>query len=150
VGGWADGLITVNQPVDRLRRVLDAFHAGGGEGKPTSLQVHLAVAADEATALASAHRHWPNGALDPSLAWELELPEQFEAATRHLRPDDLGDAVLAATDPGQLAETLAGYVELGFDAVYLHEVGPDQRRFIDLAGEEVLPRLAPVAGRTRP
>jgi probable non-F420 flavinoid oxidoreductase len=148
VGGWADGLITVNQPVDRLRRVVDAFRAGGGEGKPTSLQVHLAAAADQATALAAAHRHWPNGALDPLLAWELELPEQFDAATRHVRPEDLRGSVLVATDPGRLAEALAGYAELGFDAVYLHEVGPDQRRFIDLAGEEVLPRLAPVAGRT--
>jgi probable non-F420 flavinoid oxidoreductase len=150
VGGWADGLITVNQPVDRLRRVMEAFRAGGGEGKPASLQVHLAVADDEATALATAHRQWPNGALDPLLAWELELPERFEAATRHVRPEDLRDSVLVATDPGRLAETLAGHAELGFDAVYLHEVGPDQRRFIDLAGEAVLPRLAPVAGRTGP
>ena len=134
-------------PAERLRRVVDAFRAGGGEGKPVSLQVHLAYAADEATALATVRQHWPNGALDGSLCWELALPEQFEAATRHLRPDDLRDAVLVATDPGRLAETLAGYAELGVDAVYLHEVGPDQRRFIDVAGGEVLPRLAPVAGR---
>jgi probable non-F420 flavinoid oxidoreductase len=154
VGGWADGLITVNQPADRLRRVVDAFRAGGGEGKPISLQVHLAFAADEAAALATAREQWANGALDGSLCWELELPEQFEAATRHVRPDDLRDAVLVAADPGRLAESLAGYVELGFDAVYLHEVGRDQRRFIELAGEEVLPRLegvrsaaAPGAGR---
>jgi probable non-F420 flavinoid oxidoreductase len=150
VGGWADGLITVNQPADRLRRVVDAFRAGGGEGKPVSLQVHLAVAADEATALATARQQWPNGALDPLLAWELELPEQFDAATRHVRPDDLRDSVVVADDPGRLAAALAGYAELGFDAVYLHEVGRDQRRFIDLAGEAVLPRLAPVAGRTGP
>jgi probable non-F420 flavinoid oxidoreductase len=147
VAGWADGLITVNQPAERLRRVVDAFRAGGGDGKPVSLQVHLAYAADEATALATARQHWPNGALDGSLCWELALPEQFEAATRHLRPDDLCDAVVVATDPGRLADALAGYLELGVDAVYLHEVGPDQRRFIDVASSEVLPRLAPVAGR---
>jgi probable non-F420 flavinoid oxidoreductase len=153
VGGWADGLITVNQPADRLRRVVDAFRAGGGEGKPISLQVHLTFAADEATALATAREQWASGALDGSLCWELELPEQFEAATRHVRPDDLRDAVLVAADPGRLAESLAGYVELGFDAVYLHEVGRDQRRFIELAGDELLPLLhgdraaAPGAGR---
>jgi probable non-F420 flavinoid oxidoreductase len=141
VGGWADGLITVNQPDDRLRRVVDAFRAGGGEGKPISLQVHVAYDEDEATALATAHRQWANGALDGSLCWELELPEQFEAATRHVRPDDLRDAVLVCADPRRLAESLAGYVELGFDAVYLHEVGGDQRRFIELAGGEVLPLL---------
>jgi probable non-F420 flavinoid oxidoreductase len=153
VGGWADGLITVNQPLERLRRVVDAFRAGGGDGKPMRLQVHLAYADDEATALANAHRHWANGVLDGSLSWELELPEQFEAATRRVRPDDLRDAVLVATDPGRLAASLAGYAELGFDAVYLHEVGPDQRRFIDVAGAEVLPRLAAArspAGRAGP
>ncbi|HEU4397750.1 MAG TPA: TIGR03885 family FMN-dependent LLM class oxidoreductase [Actinomycetota bacterium] len=155
VGGWADGLITVNQPADRLRRVVDAFRAGGGERKPISLQVHLAYAADEATALANAREQWAGGALDTSLSWELELPEQFEAATRHLRPDDVRGSVLVAADPRQLTESLAGYVELGFDAVYLHEVGRDQRRFIDMAGGEVLPHLeadrsptAPAAGRT--
>jgi probable non-F420 flavinoid oxidoreductase len=147
VGGWAHGLITVNQPAERLRRVVDAFRAGGGDGKPVNLQVHLAYAADEAAALATARRHWPNGALDGSLCWELELPEQFDAATRHLRPDDLRDAVLVATDPGRLAEELAGYADLGVDAVYLHEVGPDQRRTIELLGAEVLPRLDRVAGR---
>jgi G6PDH family F420-dependent oxidoreductase len=153
VGGWADGLITVNQPLERLRRVVDAFRAGGGDGKPMRLQVHLAYADDEATALANAHRQWANGVLDGSLSWELELPEQFEAATRHVRPDDLRDAVLVATDPGRLAAALAGYAELGFDAVYLHEVGPDQRHFIDVAGVEVLPRLAAArspAGRAGP
>jgi probable non-F420 flavinoid oxidoreductase len=150
VGGWADGLITVSQPAERLRRVVDAFRAGGGDGKPMHLQVHLAYADDEATALATARRHWPNGALDGSLCWELELPEQFEAATRHLRPDDLRDAVLVAADPGRLADALAGYAELGFDAVYLHEVGPDQRRSIDAIGGEVLPRLQPVARRAGP
>ena len=63
VAGWADGLITVNQPVERLRRVVDAFRAGGA-GKPMYLQVHLAYARDEATALANAHQQWGSNVLD--------------------------------------------------------------------------------------
>jgi probable non-F420 flavinoid oxidoreductase len=156
VAGWADGLITVNQPPDGLRRVVDAFRAGGGQGKPMNLQVHLAYADDEATALANAHHQWGSNVVDPSLAWELELPERFEAATRHVRPDDVREAVLVTADPRQLTESLAAYVELGFDAVYLHEVGRDQHRFIEVAGAEVLPALAgasaaavPAAGRAR-
>ena len=40
VAGWADGLITVNQPAgERLRRVVDAFRAEAA-GKPMYLQVH--------------------------------------------------------------------------------------------------------------
>src|SRR5690606_13205379 len=41
LGGWADGLATVNQPRERLRRVVDAFREGGGAGKPMLLQVHV-------------------------------------------------------------------------------------------------------------
>ena len=33
-GGWADGLITVHMAPERLRRIIDAFQEGGGEGKP--------------------------------------------------------------------------------------------------------------------
>ena len=115
---------------------------------------HLAYAKDEAAALANAHEQWGSNVLDTLLSWELELPEQFEAATRHVRPGDVRDAVLVSADPRRLAESLAACAELGFDAIYLHEVGRDQRRFIDVVGAEVLPRLGaapspaePVAGR---
>jgi alkanesulfonate monooxygenase SsuD/methylene tetrahydromethanopterin reductase-like flavin-dependent oxidoreductase (luciferase family) len=139
--GWADGLITVNQPVERLRRVVEAFRAGAA-GKPMYLQVHLAYAEDEATALANAHQQWASNALDGSIAWELELPEQFEAATRHVRPDDVRETVLVTADPSRLTAELAAYTELGFDGVFVHEVGRDQRRTIELFGAEVLPALA--------
>jgi probable non-F420 flavinoid oxidoreductase len=153
VAGWADGLITVNQPPGKLHRVVDAFRSGGGEAKPMWLQVHLAHARDEATALASAHEQWGANLLDSSLCWELELPEQFEAASRHVRPDDVREAVLISDDARQLAATLAGYAELGFDAIYLHEVGRDQRRFIEVAGAELLPLLgagSPASAVTTP
>jgi coenzyme F420-dependent glucose-6-phosphate dehydrogenase len=147
-GGWADGLITVNQPADKLRQVVDAFRSGGGEGKPIRLQVHMALALDEATALASAHEQWASNVLDGSLCWELELPEHFEAATRHVRPGDVRDVVLISDDPQRLAATLAGYAELGFDAIYLHEVGRDQHWFIEVVGAQVLPHLG--AGSSPP
>src|ERR671919_221525 len=57
-GEWADGLITINQPHDHLRRMLDAFRSGGGEGKPVAIQVHLSWAPDEADALRIAHEQW--------------------------------------------------------------------------------------------
>ena len=43
----------------------------------------------------------------------------------------------AATPPG--SQELA---ELGFDEIYLHHVGQEQRRFIEAFGEHVLPALA--------
>ncbi len=37
----ADGMVTVSQPYNKLRKMVGAFHEGGGEGKPMYLQVHL-------------------------------------------------------------------------------------------------------------
>ena len=43
-GGWADGLVTINQPLPKLRQIIAAFREGGGDGKPIRLQVHLSWA----------------------------------------------------------------------------------------------------------
>jgi probable non-F420 flavinoid oxidoreductase len=144
VGGWADGLVTINQTTDQLRAVIDAFRAGGGEGKPLFLQVHLSWAADEAEALAVAHDQWRTNVFDTSLAMELELPEQFEVAARHVAPEDVRSAVLVSSDPGRHTAWLAEYAELGFDRLYLHEVGQaeHQQPFIDVFGSKVIPALA--------
>src|SRR5690606_35923477 len=52
LGGWADGLITINQDLEQLRRIIDAFHEGGGAGKPIYLQVHVSYAETDEAALA--------------------------------------------------------------------------------------------------
>jgi alkanesulfonate monooxygenase SsuD/methylene tetrahydromethanopterin reductase-like flavin-dependent oxidoreductase (luciferase family) len=136
---WADGLITVNQPPDLLRRVLGSYRDAGGRGE-LHLQVHLSWARDDETALAAACETWRSNCLPTSLAWELETPEQFEAATRHVPPDEVARNVLVSSDAGLLAERLHDYQQLGFDSLYLHPVGEDEE-FIDVFGAEVLPKL---------
>jgi probable non-F420 flavinoid oxidoreductase len=136
---WADGLITVNQPVDMLRQVIDAYREAGGRGT-LHLQVHLSWAHDDDVALAVAHDQWRSNCLPTSLAWELELPEQFEDATRYVPPDEVARNVLVSSDPSRLAERLREFQELGFEELYLHPVGEDDE-FIDVFGSKVLPQL---------
>ena len=59
---WADGLITVNAPVETLRRMIGAYRDAGGRG-PLALQVHLSWAEDlaEAEAIAKECPHLWNG-----------------------------------------------------------------------------------------
>jgi probable non-F420 flavinoid oxidoreductase len=141
VGGWADGLITVNQPAERLASVLAAFRESGGEGKPAYLQVHVSYAETEDEALAIAHDQWRTNVFPSDLAWNLELPEQFDAAATHVRPDDVRKAVLVSADPARHAADLAALAALGFDGLYLHHVGQTQDRFIDTFAAKVLPDL---------
>ena len=141
VGGWADGLITVRQPLPQLRRVIDAFRQGGGEGKPVCVQVHLSWASDEDEALAIAFDQWRTNVFDGSLLWELAQPEQFDAAAALVRPEDVASCVLVSSDLGRHTAWLAELLELGVDGLYLHHVGQTQRAFIEAFGGEVLPQL---------
>jgi alkanesulfonate monooxygenase SsuD/methylene tetrahydromethanopterin reductase-like flavin-dependent oxidoreductase (luciferase family) len=141
VGGWADALITINQPPDVLRQVFDAFREGGGEGKPIYLQVHLSWDPDEAIAEAVAHEQWRTNVFDSSLAWNLELPAQFDAAAVHVTAADVREKVHVSSDLGQHLAWLQAHLELGVDSLYLHHVGQAQDAFIDAFAEHVLPAL---------
>jgi probable non-F420 flavinoid oxidoreductase len=142
VGGWADGLITVNQPLERLRRVVEAFREGGGEGKPVAFQVHLSWDRDEDAALATAHDQWRSNAFGTELAWNLEMPAQFDAAARHVRPDDVREVVVVSSDLGHHIDRLGELIDVGADMVFLHHVGQEQEAFIEAFAEKVLPELA--------
>jgi probable non-F420 flavinoid oxidoreductase len=141
VGGWADGLITVAQPHDVLRRVLTAFREGGGADKPAALQVHLSWASDEREALRIAHEQWRTNVFGPPLSWDLATVEQFDEAASHVRPEDMRTAVLISADLGRHAAWLQELADLGFETIYLHHVGREQRGFIEAFGAHVLPTI---------
>jgi probable non-F420 flavinoid oxidoreductase len=141
-GGWADGLVTINQPRAVLEQVLAAFREGGGEGKPIHLQVHLCWAPTDEEALRIAHEQWRTNVFSPPLCWDLHTVEQFDAAARHVRPEDVRESVLVSADLRRHVESLQGLAALGFDQVVLHHVGQDLRPFIGAFGEHVLPELA--------
>jgi probable non-F420 flavinoid oxidoreductase len=140
-GGWADGLATVNAPVEHLRRMVDAFRSGGGERGTLVLQVHLSWAPTDDEALRIAHDQWRTNVFDPPVCWDLDTAEAFDAAARHVRPEDVRGKVLVSADLEQHVAWLSELAALGFDEIALHHVGQDLDPFIDAFGEHVLPRL---------
>ena len=141
VAEWADALITVVQPDEQLDAVVEAFRSNGGEGKPMYLQVHVAYAPTEAEARDAAFAQWRQNTLPNSVMTDLAHPAQIAAAATHFTPEDLDGAVRISSDLGRHVEWLRGDVERGFNGLYLHEVGPEQERFVEVFGREVLPRL---------
>jgi probable non-F420 flavinoid oxidoreductase len=141
VGEWADGLATINQPIERLRQLIDAYRSNGGAHGRLVLQVHLSWAPDEDEALRVAYDQWRSNVFPPPICWDLETPEQFDQVARFVRPEDLRGPVLVSADPRRHVEWLAEYAELGFDQIYLHHVGQEQRPFLETFGEHVLPAL---------
>jgi probable non-F420 flavinoid oxidoreductase len=142
VGGWADGLITVNQPLDVLERVIGAFRDHGGADKPVYVQVHVSWAEDEDTALELAYDQWRTNVFSSELNWNLESPAQFDAAAQKVRPEDLRGPVLVSADLDWHVERLGELAALGADGLYLHHVGKEQTAFIEAFAAEVLPQLS--------
>lgn len=137
---WADGLITIAQPLETLKKVIGGYRDAGGVG-PVAVQVHLSSAPTEEEALAIAHDQWRTNVFSPPICWDLDSPEAFDEASKHVPIDAMRDAVMVSTDPDATAEQLATLIDLGVDEVYLHHVGQEQSRFIEVFGEHVLPRL---------
>jgi probable non-F420 flavinoid oxidoreductase len=142
---WADGLATINQPPDVLRRIIDAYRSAGGRG-PLVLQVHLSVAPTDDQATAIAYEQWRSNVFPPPICWDLDSVEAFDVVAERVRPEDMAGSVNISADPGWHAERLHAYAELGFDRIYLHHVGQQQRYFLDTFGESVLPQFATGAG----
>jgi len=144
---WADGLVTVNQPVESLRRVVGEYRDAGGRG-PLALQVHVSWGDDDEAAYAVAHDQWRSNLLPPSVSWHLETPEQFDAVADLVRPEEVRGTVLVEHDAERFADRVAELAACGFDEVYLHHVGQQQDAFLDTAGETLLPRLREACAAT--
>jgi probable non-F420 flavinoid oxidoreductase len=138
--GWADGLITLNQPREKLRAVFDAYREAGGRG-PICLQVHVSWAATDEEAEAIAVDQWRSNVFPPPACWDIDTPEVFDAVSEHVPARDVRRAVLVASSLSQHVDRLGEYLDLGIDQLYVHHVGQQQSAFIDAFGEHVLPQL---------
>lgn len=145
-GRHADGLITQEAPPERLQLLLERFAAGAREAgrdpaaMPKVLQVHLSWADTDENALDNAVRQWPNGAMRFSKA-DIRSPFEFASIARMLRPEDFEGQLTISADPDVHVAALQRYIDLGFDRIYLHNVGRNQAEWIRAFGDHVLPQL---------
>ena len=139
---WADGLITVAAPRDRMRRVVDAFRGGGGERKPLCLQVAMSYAQSDGDSARIACEQWPQAGLPSALLADLETPLEFERATHRLDERSILQAVRASADVSRHLAWLEDDAAMGFTRIYIHNVNPDHDAFF----EEVAPRVAALSG----
>lgn len=143
LGGWADGMITVVGPRESMRRMIDAFRRGGGEGKPIYLQAQLSYAKTEEEALRGAWEQWRTVKLPSPVLSDLRLPAQFDAIGEGVRPDEVKEKMRVSASIQQHIDWLAEDVEMGFEEINLHCVHREQQEwFIDVFGERVLPGVS--------
>jgi coenzyme F420-dependent glucose-6-phosphate dehydrogenase len=145
-GRFADGIITVGAPLEKIGGLFDRFAEGAREaGKdpdtmPKVLQLHLSWAPTDEQALANAMDQWPNGGMRFPKA-DIRSPFDFEQIAKLVRPEDFEGRMVISADPDVHRAAIQRFVDLGFDRVYLHNVGRNQSEWIELFGREVVPKL---------
>jgi probable non-F420 flavinoid oxidoreductase len=139
VAGWADGMVTVAAPLQDLERVVREFRENGGAGKPMCLQAQHAFARSDDEARAAACERWRVSSLPSSTMTELKTAADFDRATADADDGQILRSVRASADPAEHLRWLLEYRDLGFDAVYVHNVQADDEPFIRAFGGEVLP-----------
>jgi coenzyme F420-dependent glucose-6-phosphate dehydrogenase len=145
-GRLCDGLITVGAPEEKIEGIFARFEKGAREaGKdpsklPKILQLHLSWAPTDEEAMRNALTEWPNGGMKFPKA-DIRSPFDFEQMAKIVRPEDFKGRMLISSDPDAHAREIQKFIDLGFDRVYLHNVGRNQLEWIDVFGKQVLPKL---------
>ncbi len=139
LGSWADGMITVHQPHQELKEVVEAFRKSGGAGKSVFLKVQLSYARTSKEAEEGAYDQWRTNIFHSSVLGDLWQVEQFDALGELVQPEELKKMVRISSNLQDHIQWIRKDLELGFDRIILHNVNRQQEVFIEDFGKEVLP-----------
>jgi coenzyme F420-dependent glucose-6-phosphate dehydrogenase len=123
--GVAEGLANAGRAADGIERMIE---------------MKVSFDTDRKRALEDT-RHWAALALSPEEKTGVEDPIEMERLANALPVERAASRWIVSSDPDEHVERLAETVELGFTHLVFHAPGPDQRRFLDLYAEQVLPCL---------
>lgn len=135
------GEAIINTEVDA--KLLARFEKAGGKKKQRFVEMSVCWAETERRARKTAHEIWGLAALEGMLFTELPTPALFEAALKPISEDAVAEAVICGPEVRRYVEKIQKAAEAGYTHVCLHQVGPDQEKFIDFCQQEILPALRP-------
>ena len=145
-GKVADGIITVGAAEEKVENILENCRAGCVEGgkDPDNLvyilQLHLSWAETDEQAMQNALVEWPNGGMKFPKQ-DIRSPSDFEQMAKLVRPEDFEGRMLITSDLEAHRREIQRFLDLGFDRIYLHNVGRNQKEWAEAFGREVLPGL---------
>ena len=147
-GSASDGLICTSGKGDALYReqLLPSFEEGASRAKRDAatldrlIEVKVSFDTDRQRALEDT-RHWGALALSSDEKTGVEDPMEMERLADALPTERTASRFLVSNDAEEHLRQIKHYLDLGFTHLVFHAPGPDQRRFMDLYAERILPAL---------
>jgi coenzyme F420-dependent glucose-6-phosphate dehydrogenase len=147
-GRVADGLIcTSGKGMELytdtlLPAVAEGARTAGREADGVELTIEMKVSFDSDPQRAREDtRHWAALALAPEEKTGVDDAVEMERLADALPTERAASRWIVSSDAGEHVERIRPYVDAGFTHLIFHAPGPDQRRFLELYGRDVLPRL---------
>jgi len=121
--------------------LVELYRSEGGTG-PVQAGTKVCFGEDEAQAVRTAHRLWPNEALPGELAQVLPTPAHFEQACELVTEQMIAESVPCGPDLDRHVASLQEYADAGADELFVQQIGPEQELFFQEWAPAVLPRFA--------
>jgi G6PDH family F420-dependent oxidoreductase len=128
----ADGLIGTSPE----KKIVGEFRRQS-KRKPTYGQVTVCYARSERAARRTAHEWWPQTGLEGDLTWEVKVPSLCQSVTA----EQVTAHMPCGPDPAPFVRAIRKYAAVGYDHIYLHQIGPDQEGFFRFFEREIAPKL---------
>jgi coenzyme F420-dependent glucose-6-phosphate dehydrogenase len=130
-GAWADGLLTIADGPQAVKKRMNLFHETASTEKPVYVQLAFSYDRSKQEALDSAWQQWRTNMLPPEQLANLATPEQFEAATKHITKQDVAENINIFTNINELHQLIEEYNEIGVTRILLHNINLKQEQFIE-------------------
>lgn len=88
-----------------------------------------------------ATRFWGALGLTPEQKHSVEDPVEMQRLADALPTEATAKRFIVSTDPDEHVARIKEYLDMGFTHLVFHAPGPDQAKFLELYGEEILPKL---------
>jgi coenzyme F420-dependent glucose-6-phosphate dehydrogenase len=147
-GKYGDALITVGgEEIETYQRIFANFERGAREaGKdpaqmPRMVELAVDYTDDEEKAIAQRKAYWAGKFVPAFFPERIYTPTQSEANGKAVGSDTIREAVCISGDPEVHVAYVRRYIDAGFNHLIFHSAGPNQRKFLESYGRDVLPRL---------
>ncbi len=104
------------------------------------IEIKLSYDADAELALENT-RFWAPLALSKEQKHDITDPVEMEKAADALPIEQIASRWIVGSDPDAVVESIAAYVDAGFNHLVFHAPGGDQTRFLELFERDLAPRL---------
>ncbi|MEM3032416.1 MAG: TIGR03557 family F420-dependent LLM class oxidoreductase [Nitrososphaerota archaeon] len=143
-GKYSDGILTNPRGLEKYLEIVDALEKSAREnGRDPSqlskcMEFKVSYDFDYERAFKSA-LFWAPTAIPREKREQVSDPRVLESMVGEEERRKVKETWLITTDPDDIYKSLSQFLKLGFDRVYIHSASPNEERFLNILGRDILP-----------